>query len=141
MKNKKKSFSSHKQSTIILVADINDLSLPKTCNTDFPDPDDLLAFKLIICPDEGIKLNSIFLHNSNCFAEFPSRTIKFFCFFFFNLSRFLQTRALRVQFQGKIRLSNLKLALVCNDEHNLKMTWTMSVKKIFFFPGGTKLST
>lgn len=34
-------------------ADINDLNLPKTCTTEFPDPDDLLTFKLIICPDEG----------------------------------------------------------------------------------------
>lgn len=33
--------------------DINDLNLPKTCTTEFPDPDDLLTFKLIICPDEG----------------------------------------------------------------------------------------
>lgn len=26
--------------------------MPKTCSTDFPDPDDLLNFKLIISPDE-----------------------------------------------------------------------------------------
>lgn len=32
--------------------DITELNLPKTCGTDFPDPDDLLNFKLIICPDE-----------------------------------------------------------------------------------------
>lgn len=36
-----------------IFADINDLNLPKTCTTEFPDPDDLLTFKLIICPDEG----------------------------------------------------------------------------------------
>lgn len=35
------------------ILDINDLNLPKTCTTEFPDPDDLLSFKLIICPDEG----------------------------------------------------------------------------------------
>ena len=34
------------------VSDINELNLPKTCQTEFPDPDDLLNFKLIICPDE-----------------------------------------------------------------------------------------
>lgn len=45
------------------VVDINDLSLPKTCTTDFPDPDDLLTFKLIICPDEGNL--SITVFNSN----------------------------------------------------------------------------
>jgi len=35
--------------------DINELNLPKTCGTEFPDPDDLLSFKLIICPDEVSK--------------------------------------------------------------------------------------
>lgn len=37
-----------------VVLDINELNLPKTCTTEFPDPDDLLSFKLIICPDEVI---------------------------------------------------------------------------------------
>lgn len=32
--------------------DLNELTLPKTCTTEFPDPDDLLNFKLTICPDE-----------------------------------------------------------------------------------------
>ncbi|KAF4529730.1 hypothetical protein B566_EDAN017734 [Ephemera danica] len=31
---------------------LNELNLPKTCDTEFPDPDDLLNFKLIISPDE-----------------------------------------------------------------------------------------
>lgn len=35
------------------ISDLNELNLPKTCATDFPDPDDLLNFKLVICPDEG----------------------------------------------------------------------------------------
>nr|CAD7441130.1 unnamed protein product [Timema bartmani] len=35
-----------------ITKDINELNLPKTCNTEFPDPDDLLNFKLVICPDE-----------------------------------------------------------------------------------------
>ena len=34
------------------ISDINELTLPKTCQVDFPDPDDLLNFKLIISPDE-----------------------------------------------------------------------------------------
>lgn len=38
--------------TVFLLSDINELNLPKTCTTEFPDPDDLLNFKLIICPDE-----------------------------------------------------------------------------------------
>ncbi|XP_043851343.1 NEDD8-conjugating enzyme Ubc12 isoform X2 [Dromiciops gliroides] len=33
--------------------DINELNLPKTCEIDFSDQDDLLNFKLVICPDEG----------------------------------------------------------------------------------------
>ena len=32
--------------------DLNELELPKTCKTEFPDVDDLLSFKLIIYPDE-----------------------------------------------------------------------------------------
>jgi len=41
---------------VIIVADINELSLPKTCQIDFPDSNDLLTFKLSICPDEVIQL-------------------------------------------------------------------------------------
>ncbi|KAG8434175.1 hypothetical protein GDO86_012522 [Hymenochirus boettgeri] len=33
--------------------DINELNLPKTCEIEFSDHDDLLNFKLVICPDEG----------------------------------------------------------------------------------------
>ena len=36
----------------VFLQDINELELPKTCKTEFPDPDDLLSFKLIIYPDE-----------------------------------------------------------------------------------------
>ncbi|KFO57556.1 NEDD8-conjugating enzyme Ubc12, partial [Corvus brachyrhynchos] len=32
--------------------DINELNLPKTCEIDFSDQDDLLHFRLLICPDE-----------------------------------------------------------------------------------------
>lgn len=38
--------------TKIVIADLTELVLPKTCQTDFPDPDDTLNFKLIISPDE-----------------------------------------------------------------------------------------
>lgn len=37
---------------LLLFVDIAELNLPKTCQLDFPDPDDLLNFRLIICPDE-----------------------------------------------------------------------------------------
>jgi ubiquitin-conjugating enzyme E2 M len=32
--------------------DLAELNLPKTCQMDFPDPNDLLNFKLVITPDE-----------------------------------------------------------------------------------------
>lgn len=38
--------------TMYCISDIRDLELPKTCETEFPDPDDLLNFKLVISPDE-----------------------------------------------------------------------------------------
>lgn len=37
---------------IIIIIDIAELNLPKTCRTEFSNPDDLLNFKLIIMPDE-----------------------------------------------------------------------------------------
>lgn len=40
------------QLTFLYSTDISELNLPKTCNTEFPDPDDLLNFKLYISPDE-----------------------------------------------------------------------------------------
>lgn len=39
-------------------SDIGELNLPKTCQTEFPDPDDLLNFKLLISPDEVTKTPS-----------------------------------------------------------------------------------
>ena len=47
--NKKKASAAQ----LRITKDINELELPKTCRTEFPDPDDLLQFKLIIYPDEG----------------------------------------------------------------------------------------
>ena len=35
-----------------ITKDINELELPKTCRTQFHNPDDLLNFKLFIFPDE-----------------------------------------------------------------------------------------
>ena len=45
-------------------ADLADLNLPKTCQIDFPDPDDLLNFRLIITPDEVSPLchHTVYLH-------------------------------------------------------------------------------
>ena len=33
---------------------VNEMELPKTCETEFDDPDNLLSFTLIISPDEGL---------------------------------------------------------------------------------------
>lgn len=45
----------------LFFADINELNLPKTCQMEFPDQDDLLNFKLIISPDEvGMKCNQLY---------------------------------------------------------------------------------
>ena len=35
--------------------DLAELNLPKTCETKFPDKDDLLHFKLVITPDEVLR--------------------------------------------------------------------------------------
>lgn len=43
--------------------DINELNLPRTCITNFPDPNDLLNFKIIICPDEGFYKGGRFSFN------------------------------------------------------------------------------
>ncbi|XP_018027657.1 NEDD8-conjugating enzyme Ubc12-like [Hyalella azteca] len=61
MKNQKKDGSDAQKSggkrasaaQLRITKDINELTLPKTCETEFPDPDNLLSFKVIICPDEG----------------------------------------------------------------------------------------
>ena len=48
---------------LIIFIDINELSLPKTCQVEFPDPDELLHFKLIISPDEVSALYNQMLEN------------------------------------------------------------------------------
>ena len=48
-------FLSHLMWSLLLslvLSDINELNLPKTCEINFPDDDDLLNFRLIISPDE-----------------------------------------------------------------------------------------
>ena len=51
--------------------DINELELPKTCKTEFPDPDDLLSFKLMIFPDEGFYRNGQFTFSFKIGAAYP----------------------------------------------------------------------
>lgn len=66
--------------------DINELNLPKTCSTEFPDPDDLLTFKLIICPDEGFYSDGRFAFN---FKVFGGRDLWFYFLWLIFLSFFL----------------------------------------------------
>ena len=59
--------------------DINELSLPKTCHVDFPDKDDLLNFKLSICPDEGFYKGGRFIFNFKVGQSYPHEPPKVKC--------------------------------------------------------------
>lgn len=61
------------------VTDINELNLPKTCSTEFPDPDDLLSFKLIICPDEGFYRGGRFSFSFKVGMNYPHEPPKVKC--------------------------------------------------------------
>jgi ubiquitin-conjugating enzyme E2 M len=62
-----------------ITKDINELSLPKTCQIDFPDPNDLLNFKLVICPDEGIYRGGQFVFNFAIGQGYPHEPPKVRC--------------------------------------------------------------
>lgn len=62
-----------------ITKDINELSLPKTCNVDFPDPDDLLSFKLTICPDEGFYRGGKFVFSFKVGQAYPHEPPKVKC--------------------------------------------------------------
>jgi len=59
--------------------DINELELPRTCKTEFDDPDNLLSFKLIICPDEGFYRNGKFVFTFNINNNYPHEPPKVKC--------------------------------------------------------------
>lgn len=61
------------------LADLNELNLPKTCATEFPDPDDLLNFKLVICPDEGFYKCGCFRFNFKVGPNYPHEPPKVKC--------------------------------------------------------------
>jgi len=62
-----------------LQKDLADLQLPKTCQTHFPDPDDLLNFKLSISPDEGFYKNGKFTFNFKVGHSYPHDAPKVKC--------------------------------------------------------------
>jgi len=73
--NKKKASAAQ----LRITKDINELELPKTCKTEFPDPDDLLSFKLIIFPDEGFYRNGQFTFSFKIGAAYPHEPPKVKC--------------------------------------------------------------
>ena len=72
--------------------DLNELELPKTCKTEFPDVDDLLNFKLIIYPDEVRKIGCLY-------QIYLVRLI-------FSFLGILQGRCLYLCIQNRIRISS-----------------------------------
>ncbi|MPC51842.1 NEDD8-conjugating enzyme Ubc12 [Portunus trituberculatus] len=64
---------------LVKVTNINELTLPKTCDTEFPDPDDLLTFKLIICPDEGFYRGGRFVFSFKVGPNYPHEPPKVKC--------------------------------------------------------------
>ena len=86
------------------LSDINELSLPKTCQVDFPDPDDLLSFKLIISPDEVIQIFSMAPH----WCYLRTTILEYYYYALFHLSIFvgvLQRRSICIQLQSWTRIS------------------------------------
>merc|ERR1712061_371520 len=59
--------------------DIGELELPKTCKTQFDDPDDLLNFKIVICPDEGFYRYGKFTFTFNINSNYPHEPPKVKC--------------------------------------------------------------
>lgn len=62
-----------------LQKDLADLQLPKTCQTHFADPDDLLNFKLTIQPDEGFYRNGKFTFSFKVGHSYPHDAPKVKC--------------------------------------------------------------
>jgi len=64
---------------IRITKDINELELPKTCNTEFPDPDDWLNFRLVISPDEGFYRGGRFGFSFKIGPNYPHEPPKVKC--------------------------------------------------------------
>lgn len=77
-----KSESSQKRASaaqLRITKDINELTLPKTCNIEFPDPDDLLNFQLVIMPDEGFYKGGRFIFSFKVSPNYPHDPPKVKC--------------------------------------------------------------
>eukprot|EP00093_Oithona_nana_P004166 04166.XXX_155848_156459_1 [CDS] Oithona nana genome sequencing. len=64
---------------IRITKDINDLELPKTCSTEFPDVNDLLNFRLVISPDEGFYRGGKFTFSFKIGPNYPHEPPKVKC--------------------------------------------------------------
>ncbi|KAH6940514.1 hypothetical protein HPB50_000535 [Hyalomma asiaticum] len=62
-----------------ITKDIDELNLPKTCQMEFPDPDDLMNFKLVICPDEGFYRDGRFVFSFRVSHNYPHEPPKVKC--------------------------------------------------------------
>ncbi|KAH6923285.1 hypothetical protein HPB50_026186 [Hyalomma asiaticum] len=54
-----------------IAKDVSELDLPSTCQTVFPNPDDLMNFKVIISPDEGLYRRGRFVFNFSVGSTYP----------------------------------------------------------------------
>ncbi|CAG5119962.1 unnamed protein product [Candidula unifasciata] len=59
--------------------DISELNLPKTCQVEFPDPDDLLNFRIIISPDEEFYRGGRFVFSFKVGQGYPHDPPKVKC--------------------------------------------------------------
>lgn len=60
-------------------SDLSELSLGSTMKTDFPDPDDILNFSLILTPDEGLYKGGVFHFSFAISQNFPHEPPKVKC--------------------------------------------------------------
>ncbi|KAH6943857.1 hypothetical protein HPB50_000174 [Hyalomma asiaticum] len=64
---------------LCIALDINELNLPKTCQTEFPEPCDLLNFKLVICSVESFHRNGRFMVSFRATPNYPHEPPKGKC--------------------------------------------------------------
>lgn len=73
--NKKKASAAQLRVT----KDISELELPRTCKTEFPDPDNFLDFQLHILPDEGLYKGGKFSFSFKIGSNYPHEPPKVKC--------------------------------------------------------------
>lgn len=61
------------------ISDLNELALPDTISTHFPNPDDILNFVLTLTPDEGFYKGGVFTFTFAISVNFPHEPPKVTC--------------------------------------------------------------